>query len=125
MNKWLQVPLMPLMRAQQVVNRGKPLTQSYPVGAFFVTAKNGAALAPGQPSGMTRFSNGQSSGDPRANGSYFDIRASSQLQSLITGTPLSVTGGSNITNAAAGSSDNTFLWIAIAGLVATFIWWDK
>lgn len=120
-NSWLGVPLMPAMRAQQVVNRGKPITQSYPVGVFFVTARNGAALAPGQPSGMTRFSN-MGSGDPRANGSYFDIKASSQLQSLLTGTPLSVTGGSNITNA--GSSDNTFLWIALAGLAATFIFWD-
>jgi hypothetical protein len=123
-SKWLQVPLMPLMRAQQVVNRGKPLTQSYPVGAFFVTARNNAAPAPGQPSGMTRFSN-PGSGDPRANGSYFDIKASSQLQSLLTGTPLSVVGGSNITNAAAGSSDNTFLWMAVGGLVLAFIYWDS
>lgn len=123
MGKWLNVTANPLQRAQQVVNRGKPITQSYPVGTFFVTARNNQAPAPGQPSGMTRYANGSSPGDPRTIGSYFDVTASPAFQSLLTGTPLSVTGGSNVTNES-GSSDNTFLWIAIAGLVAAFIWWD-
>ncbi len=123
-SKWINVSLNPLMRAQQVVNRGKPITQSYPVGTFMVSARNGVPPAPGQPAGMTRYSNGQSPGDPRVNGSYMNVTASPAFQSLLTGTPLSVTGGSNITNDGSGSSDDTFLWIAIAGLVATFIWWE-
>lgn len=89
-----------------------------------VTARNGAPLAPGQPSGMTRFSNGQGTGDPRANGAYFDIKASPTLQSLITGTPLSVTGGS-INQAAPGNTDNTFLWLGVAGIAVAFFLWDK
>ncbi len=72
---------------------------------------------------MTRYSNGQSPGDPRVNGSYMNVTASPAFQSLLTGTPLSVTGGSNVTYDT-GNDSNTFLWLALAGLVAAFIWWD-
>ena len=123
---WIDVTANPLQRAQQVVNRGKPLTQSYPVGTFFVTAQNGQALAPGQPSGMTRFSNGRGAGDPRANGGFYDIRASSVLRSLLTGTPppsvpQTITGGNNITL----GGDNTWLYLGLAGIVAAFFFWNK
>jgi hypothetical protein len=121
---WLGVTKNLFQRAQQVVDRGKPLTQSYPVGTFTITARNGGVLAPGQPAGMTRFSNGQSAGDPRAGGSYFNIKASTTLQSLLTGTPLSVTGGS-VNNTAAAPTDNTFLWVGIAGVIDAFLFWDK
>lgn len=122
---WIDVTANPLQRAQQVVNRGKPLTQSYPVGVFFVTAKNGVPPAPGQPAGMTRFSNGSGSGDPRANGGFYNIGASPVLQSLLTGTPLAVTGGSVNNYGSADNTDNTFLWIGIAGVVALFFLWNK
>jgi hypothetical protein len=123
---WIDISANPFQRAQQVVNRGKPLTQSYPVGTFYVTAQNGVPPAPGQPSGMRRFMNGRGTGDPRANGGFYNVKASSYLRSLLTGTPpdsvpQTVIGGNNITY----GSDNMFLWLGIAGIVAAFFFWNK
>jgi hypothetical protein len=107
-----------------------PLTKSYPVGTFFVTAQNGAPLAPGQPSSLQRILNPQSnlqqSGDPRGTGQFFDIAANSSLQQLITGQSPTLIGGSSTVinnNSASGSQqsgNNLFLWLAGALVLVFF-----
>lgn len=123
---WINTTKNPFQRAQQIINRGKPLTNSYPVGTFFVTAQNGQPLAPGQPSGMNRIilPGLQQSGDPRTTGSFYDISTDNNLQSLITGgSPITIKGGNNTNNVSGNASSYPILFI-VAGLLA-FVFFIK
>jgi len=121
---WINTSLNPLQRASQVVARGNPLTTSYPNSTFYVTAQNGAPLAPGQSPAMKRInpSGLQTTGDVRATGSFYDITSAPSLQALITGGAPTTYKGGNATTYNLGSPATTngsvsILWIVVVGLV--------
>jgi hypothetical protein len=122
---WLKVSKGSAIRSRQTNGFAAPLTNSYPVGTFYVTAANGAPLAPGQPANLTRAYNTgtQQTGDPRATGGYWQIIPSSSIQKfLMGGSPGAKTTnyGGNIYNAASGPSGDYSMWIIAAVVIGVF-----
>ena len=119
---WVRVTAQKSLLARQTSGWAAPLTNSYPPGAFFITAGT-QGLAPGQPTGLVRQNKSglQTSGDPRATGGYWNITVPSNVQAALTGKAPTLQGGS-ITNL--GTADNTSILVLglLAAGVAYAIW---